>query len=195
MALSTERAARMVSQLLALTRAERSGTADALPPLQPVALDSLVRERVREWVPVALAKHIDLGCDEARARPLEIDGDPVLLAELVNNLIDNAIRYTPEGGVINVHVRASAETPALGVMLLVEDSGPGIPEHERELVFERFYRVLGSDPEGRNLDGSGLGLAIVREIAQKHQARVTIGSSALGGTLFTTLFPHPSRTA
>lgn len=195
MALSTERAARMVSQLLALTRAERSGTADALPPLQPIALDNLMRERVREWVPAALAKRIDLGCDEARARPLEIDGDPVLLAELVNNLIDNAIRYTPEGGVINVHVRASAETPALGVMLLVEDSGPGIPEQERELVFERFYRVLGSDPEGRNLDGSGLGLAIVREIAQKHQARVTIGTSALGGALFTTLFPHASRTA
>ena len=93
-----------------------------------------------------------------------------------------------------MHVRASAETPALGVMLLVEDNGPGIPEHERELVFERFYRVLGSDPDGRNLDGSGLGLAIVREIALKHQARITIGTSPLGGALFTTVFPRPART-
>jgi two-component system sensor histidine kinase TctE len=138
-----------------------------------VALDDLVRERVREWVPAALAKRIDLGCDEARVNALEVDGDPVLLAEMVNNLIDNAIRYTPAGGIINVHVCASAEVPGVGAVLLVEDSGPGIPEHERELVFERFYRVLGSDPEGRNLDGSGLGLAIVREIAHKHQARIT----------------------
>ena len=194
MALSTERAARMVNQLLALTRAERSGEADALPPLKRVALDDLVRERVREWVPAALAKRIDLGCDEARVSALEIDGDPVLLAELVNNLIDNAIRYTPAGGIINVHVRAYAEVPGAGAVLIVEDSGPGIPEHERELVFERFYRVLGSDPEGRNLDGSGLGLAIVREIALKHQARITIGTSVLGGTVFTTVFPRPSRT-
>jgi len=193
MALSTERAARMVNQLLALTRAERSGEADAQPPLKRVALDDLVRDRVREWVPAALAKRIDLGCDEARVRSLEIDGDPVLLAELVNNLIDNAIRYTPNGGIINVHVRASAEVPGAGAVLLVEDSGPGIPEHERELVFERFYRVLGSDPEGRNLDGSGLGLAIVREIAHKHQARITIGTSVLGGTVFTTVFPRPAQ--
>jgi two-component system sensor histidine kinase TctE len=195
MALSTERAARMVNQLLALTRAERSGEAEALPAFQPVALDDLVRERVREWVPAALKKRIDLGCDEARVRALEIDGDPVLLAELVSNLIDNAIRYTPEGGIINVHVRASTEALGVGAVLTVEDSGPGIPEHERELVFERFYRVLGSDPEGRNLDGSGLGLAIVREIALKHQARITIAQSALGGALFTTAFPRPQRAA
>lgn len=193
MALSTERAARMVNQLLALTRAERSGESGALPPLGQVALDELVRERVREWVPAALAKRIDLGCDEARVRALEVDGDPVLLAELVNNLIDNAIRYTPDGGIINVHLRDSAEAPGALAVLLVEDSGPGIPEHERDLVFERFYRVLGSDPDGRNLDGSGLGLAIVREIARKHHARVTIGTSTLGGAAFTAAFPRTAR--
>ena len=179
--------------LLALTRAERSGESEAMPPLGRVALDELVRERVREWVPAAMAKRIDLGCDDARERALEIDGDPVLLAELVNNLIDNAIRYTPDGGIINVHVRDSAEAPGARAVLLVEDSGPGIPEHERELVFERFYRVLGSDPDGRNLDGSGLGLAIVREIARKHHARITIGTSILGGAAFTAVFPRTAR--
>jgi two-component system sensor histidine kinase TctE len=117
------------------------------------------------------------------------NGGPMLVTAI------NAIRYTPAGGIINVHVRAYAEVPGAGAVLIVEDSGPGIPEHERELVFERFYRVLGSDPEGRNLDGSGLGLAIVREIASKHQARITIGTSTLGGTVFTTVFPRPSRTA
>ena len=191
MLLSTERAARMVNQLLALTRAERGGAGQSLPTITHVRLDALVRDQVREWVPTALARRIDLGCDEERAAAIEIDGDPVLLAELVGNLIDNALRYTPGGGVINVHVRPpTAETPTVGATLIVEDSGPGIPEEERELVFERFYRVLGSDPEGRNLDGSGLGLAIVREIASRHHARVSIGDAPGGGAVFTLVFPH-----
>ena len=90
-----------------------------------------------------------------------------------------------------MHVRPpGADTPKVGATLIVEDSGLGIPEEERELVFERFYRVLGSDPEGRNLDGSGLGLAIVREIASKHHARVSIGDAPGGGAVFTLVFPH-----
>ncbi len=191
MLLSTERAARMVSQLLALTRAERGGAGQSLPTITYVRLDALVRDQVREWVPAALDRRIDLGCDEERAAAIEIDGDPVLLAELVGNLIDNALRYTPSGGVISVHVRPpGADTPKVGATLIVEDSGPGIPEEERELVFERFYRVLGSDPEGRNLDGSGLGLAIVREIASRHHARVSIGDAPGGGAVFTLVFPH-----
>ncbi|MBL8386594.1 MAG: sensor histidine kinase N-terminal domain-containing protein [Burkholderiales bacterium] len=185
MALSTERSVRMVNQLLALTRAERSGGEAAPPVLRRLALDELARERVRDWVGAAMKKRIDLGCDEAREDPVFVDGDPVLLAELIGNLIDNAIRYTPDGGVITVHVRTAEN----GAVLMVEDNGPGIPEHERELVFERFYRVLGSDPDGRNLDGSGLGLAIVREIAAKHRARVTVGTAPLGGALFTVTFP------
>ena len=192
MLLSTERATRMVNQLLALTRAERGAAGAGLPNVSRVALDALVRDRVRDWVPAALAKRIDLGCDEARDKAIEVDGDQVLLEELVGNLIDNAIRYTPAGGVINVHVYPAApDAPAVGATLIVEDNGPGIPEHERELVFERFYRVLGSDPDGRNLDGSGLGLAIVREIAIKHHASIAIGEAPGGGALFTVKFPHP----
>ena len=191
MAASTDRAVRMVNQLLALTRAENSAAGEALTSLKTVALDALVRERVREWVPAALRRRIDLGCDEARAEPMEVDGDAVLLMELIGNLIDNAIRYTPAGGIINVHL-TDAGSAADGVVLVVEDSGPGIPEHARELVFERFHRVLGSDPEGRNADGSGLGLAIVREIALKHRAHVGIESSPLGGARFTVTFPAPT---
>ena len=189
MALSTERASRMVIQLLALTRAERGAQGEALAALRPVRLDQLVRERMPDWVPAALARCIDLGCDDERADPVMVDGDDVLLAELIGNLIDNAIRHTPAAGVINVHVRQTAA----GAELTVEDSGPGIAEHERELVFERFYRVLGSDPEGRNLDGSGLGLAIVREIAAKHNARVVITDNPGGGAVFRVTFPPPDR--
>ncbi len=192
MALSTERAARMVNQLLVLTRAERGAPGDAeshaRPTFRAVQLDRLVRDRVRDWVPAALAKHIDLGFDDEPDDAPVVEGDAVLLAELVGNLIDNAIRYTPEGGVIDVRVKTGA--PGTGAVLEIEDSGPGIPEHERDLVFERFYRVLGSDPEGRNLDGSGLGLAIVREIALRHQARVAIGERAGGGAIFTVTFPR-----
>ena len=94
-----------------------------------------------------------------------MNGNPILLAELLNNLIDNALRYTPRGGHITVRVRA----PNPLAIVEVEDSGPGIAPHERERVFDRFYRVLGTVS-----DGSGLGLAIVREIAQKHRASVRI---------------------
>jgi two-component system sensor histidine kinase TctE len=193
MALSTERAARMVNQLLALTRAERGHESDNLPTLQRVRLDTLVRDCVHDWVGAALKKRIDLGCDEAREDAIEVDGDAVLLREMVGNLIDNAIRYTPDGGVITARLKCPAGRAGnVGAVLEVEDNGPGIPEHERELVFERFYRVLGSDPDGRNLDGSGLGLAIVREIAQKHHAGVTVGERAGGGALFTIMFPRPA---
>ena len=191
MLLSTERATRMVNQLLALTRAERGGAGHSLPTITRVRLDALARDQVRERVPMALARRIDLGCDEARAEAVEVEGDPVLLAELLGNLIDNALRYTPSGGVINVHVHPpAADRPTIGATLVVEDSGPGIAQEERELVFERFYRVLGSDPEGRNLDGSGLGLAIVREIASRHHARISIGDAAVGGAVFTVAFPR-----
>ena len=189
MAVSTERAARMVSQLLALTRAEREGRGDAVAAFGPVELGALLRERVREWVPAALAKRIDLGLENSPDGNLAIDGDPVLLQELVNNLIDNAIRYTPAGGIITARTRR-----AEGLAVIeVEDSGIGIAPAERDLVFERFYRVLGDDPEGQNLEGSGLGLSIVREIAMRHRARVTLRDNPAGaGTIFSVQFPLPA---
>lgn len=98
---------------------------------------------------------------------ISLDGNPVMLREMLGNLIDNAIRYTPEGGRITVRVRA--ERAARRVHLEVEDTGPGIPAGERERVVERFYRILG-----REGDGSGLGLAIVREIATQHGGTLTL---------------------
>jgi two-component system sensor histidine kinase TctE len=191
MALSTERAARMVNQLLALTRAEREGRGTAGANLVAVDLDELLREQVRDWVPAAMARRIDLGLDSAEApgAPLLIDGDPALLRELINNLLDNAIRYTPAGGIITARVRRD---PVQGLAAIeVEDSGVGIAEAERELVFERFYRVLGNDPETRNLEGSGLGLSIVREIATRHRGRVTLRDNPAGaGTVFCVSFPQ-----
>jgi two-component system sensor histidine kinase TctE len=124
-------------------------------------------------VPRALDKHIDLGYDGAQpgAPGVWMDGNPTLLKELVRNLVDNAINYTPSSArqARRGH-RARAGRPFGHVLLLqVEDSGPGVPEAERELVFQPFYRALGSEA-----DGSGLGLPIVMEIARQHEAEVTL---------------------
>lgn len=190
MALSTERAARMVNQLLALTRAEREGRSAAEAAPAVLDLGELLRDCVREWLPAAMAKRIDLGVEIPEPAPLVIEGDALLLRELAGNLLDNAIRYTPEGGVITARARRDA---AQGMALVeVEDNGIGIPEAERDLVFERFYRVLGNDPEGRNLDGSGLGLSIVREIAARHRGRVSLRDNPAGaGTVFSVALPLP----
>ena len=156
----SERATRLVNQLLLLARAEHPDPAG----LAVCDLNTLASQQAALWVPQALARRIDLGFEEA-PRPALMHGNPVLLAELLNNLIDNALRYTPDGGRVTVRVTQDDTR----VRLEIEDSGPGIPVSERERVFDRFYRVLGT-----RTDGSGLGLAIVREIAQKHGAEVGI---------------------
>lgn len=179
-ATSSEQAARLVTQLLALARAENRATGLTF---EPVEIASLARQAVRDWVQAALAKQMDLGYESPDTdAPLRIDGQPVMLREMLGNLIDNAIRYTPAGGRITVRVRA--ERAAGAVHLEVEDTGPGIPPNERERVVERFYRILG-----REGDGSGLGLAIVREIVAQHGGTLTIDdnvyqtSPRLAGTL------------
>jgi two-component system sensor histidine kinase TctE len=98
---------------------------------------------------------------------------------MLNNLIDNAVRYTPAGGEITVHVRSSDGE----LVLTVEDNGPGIPQEERELVFERFHRVSASHE-----DGCGLGLPIVREIAHAHHGEIHLLDSA-AGSLFEIRLP------
>ena len=156
----SERATRLVNQLLLLARAENPGTVG----MTEEDLNVLAYEQTTHWAPRALAMGTDLGYEDA-GQPARVRGNAILLAELLNNLLDNALRYTPAGGHVTVRVRVAAQQ----IMLDVEDSGPGIAPAERERVFDRFYRVLGA-AEG----GSGLGLAIVREIAQKHGATVTI---------------------
>ena len=186
---SSQSAAHMVNQLLAMARAEDQQHASQR---QVVNLARLATETVRDFVPRALEKRIDLGYEgpepsgstlrppsdhdsAALARhpqgPLVL-GHALLLRELIRNLVDNALLYTPAGGTVTVRV---VDDPFGQVVVLqVEDSGPGIAPAEREQVFQPFYRSLGT-----NVDGSGLGLAIVREIALQHGAEVTLEDANL----------------
>jgi len=186
---SSIRATHTVNQLLALARAEASG---AQMTQQRCDLARLTMDVVRDSVPRAMDKRIDLGYDGAEpgAPGVWLDGNPTLLKELVRNLVDNAINYTPSSddrpGVVTV--RVLADTFGRVLLLQVEDTGPGVPESERELIFQPFYRALGSDA-----DGSGLGLPIVQEIARQHEAEISVEDARPGqtppGARFTVRFP------
>lgn len=185
---SSIRATHTVNQLLALARAEAGTTAMSR---QPCDLARITMEVVQDSVPRALDKHIDLGYEGAQAGMpgVMIEGNPTLLKELVRNLLDNAINYTPSTqerpGVITARVLADPFGKI--VVLQVEDSGPGIPQAERELIFQPFYRALGND-----VDGSGLGLPIAQEIAQQHRAHISVEDTRPGqpspGARFTVRF-------
>ena len=173
---STERMIRQTNQLLALARAEPSHFEKTR--LEPLQLNQLVEEAIQQFVDQASLKQIDLGFD---LTPTTVLGDRFLLRDLIDNLIDNALRYTPAFGTVTVSCRASVDA---GGLLAVEDSGPGIPPAKREAVFSRFVRL------DDKTTGSGLGLAIVRDIATAHGARVSIESGAGGrGALFSVIFP------
>ncbi len=187
-AMSTERAAHMVNQLLSMARAE--DTAQAARH-QPVDLAAVTRAVVRDFVPRAMERRIDLGYEGPDAGPTtRLVGEPVLLSEMVRNLVDNALIYTPPGGTVTARVMPDPFGQV--VVLQVEDTGPGIAPAEREAVFRPFYRALGTQ-----VDGSGLGLAIVLEVAQWHDAEITVvdarprvgPTAALPGALFTVRFP------
>ena len=164
---SSQRAAHMVNQLLSMARAEDTEQARRV---QSFNLAALATETVRDFVPRALEAGIDLGYEgpeRGKDGNLRLSGQPVLVREMIRNLVDNALQYTPRSGTVTVRVLADPFGQVL--VLQVEDNGPGIPEAERELVFQPFYRALGT-----GVDGSGLGLAIVREIAERHDATVSI---------------------
>ncbi len=167
---SSVRATHTVNQLLALARAEASGQT-----LQKHSCDLalLTIDVVKECLPRALDKHIDLGYEgvDAGSKEAFVLGNPTLLKEMIRNLVDNAISYTPSTaerpGVITARVLADTFSTAL--VLQVEDNGPGISETERALVLQPFYRTLGNEA-----DGSGLGLAIVAEVVQQHEATLSM---------------------
>ena len=160
---STNRLAHLNTQLLVLARSE-SISHSALE-LRRIDLTRLVRECCMAWVPRALERKIELGF-EAPDTVVQVFGDDVLLRELLGNLLDNAISYGKAGGHISVSIES---TPHF--KLIVEDDGPGIPLSEHDKIFERFYRLPGSPG-----DGCGLGLAIVKEIADLHDASISISS-------------------
>src|ERR1700722_3523733 len=158
--------AHSANQLLSLARAEPIA---ALPEdLKPIALEQLVQQLIERHLDRADQGGIDLGAEAAPAQAL---GDAWLLEDLLGNLIDNALKYTPSGGHVTVRSGMEGRTPYLEV----EDDGPGIPEAERARVRERFYRLPGSLGMG-----CGLGLAIVDEIARVHGATLSIGSGPQG---------------
>jgi two-component system sensor histidine kinase TctE len=176
-----ERLSRLVSQLLSLARNEPD--AAAAVRMAPLDLNALALEAASSWVPAALAKRIDLGF-EAASGPVVIEGDAERLRELFDNLLDNAVRYSGVGGRITVRVQAR---PQPGVS--VHDDGPGIPAEERQRVFERFHRLLGSSEQG-----SGLGLAIAQEIARIHGGTIALSDDIDGvGNTFTVAFPAAVR--
>jgi two-component system sensor histidine kinase TctE len=173
-----ERTSHLVNQLLSLARSE-SGAALAFAPCD---LDRIAGKALEAAVPAAQAKGIALSFD-APSDAVTLDGHAELLRELAFNLIDNAVRYTPPGGSVNVRV-TGGDTPEL----VVADTGPGIPEAERALVFERFYRAVGSGGSG-----SGIGLAIVKEIANRHGATIEVGAPESGtGAVFRVRFSQQS---
>jgi two-component system sensor histidine kinase TctE len=164
------RATHSVNQLLSLARAESGSTHIARTDCD---LAVLAREVLQDSLHRALDKHIDLGYEGVQEgdRSAFIQGNATLLKEMIRNLVDNAINYTPSNELFPgmVTVRVLADVFGGVILVQVEDSGPGIPESERELVFQPFYRALGTEA-----DGSGLGLSIVKEIAHQHAATVTV---------------------
>ena len=168
MHVATMRASHLAKQLLALARAEAGG-ANA-PDAQNFDLRQIADAAAQEWVPRAIARNIDLGFVLEKGI---VSGNPLLMTELLNNLVDNAVRYTPAGGAVTVRCGTDAGRPYLSV----EDNGIGIPEDARSKVFERFYRIEGTPGEG-----SGLGLAIVKEVVDRHSGILSVQSGAASGT-------------
>ena len=180
---SADRLSRLVNQLLSLARNE-PGAVERIE-LHALDMNALALEVTMEWVPEALRRNVDLGFEGMDGAVL-INGDAHRLRELINNLIDNAVRYSQDAGRVTVRVVAGERR-----MLSISDDGPRIPVEERERIFQRFHRLLGT-----NMDGSGLGLAIVSEIAALHKASITLEEDLDGvGNTFTVFFPAPEQAA
>jgi len=168
------RASRLVEQLLALARSEP----DAVLPVERVDLAAAARQAIDDTTPFADSRSVSIALIAHGGACVK--GDPVALNLLVRNLVDNAVRYSPTASRVEVRVRQQSGE----VVLEVDDAGPGIPDAERERVFDRFYRR--ADAAGA---GSGLGLAIVRSVASAHAATVRLGPSTLGGLSVSVSFP------
>lgn len=164
---SVDRMARLSNQLLSLARAEQ-GVSSLRK--EEVDMEAAARNALDALALAAVDRDIDLGFDPAQG-PFVVWGHSNLLRELVFNLTDNALRYTPRGGTVTVRLAHKEDE----VILVVEDSGPGIPAPERENVFERFYRRLDTGGEG-----TGLGLAIVKEIVASHEGTIELKDRAPG---------------
>jgi two-component system, OmpR family, sensor histidine kinase TctE len=171
---SATRLSHTVSQLLVLAK---SGPVDGMNEIKRVNLYEVVHGTCLDFAPKALQRGVELGLESTSCH-VWIRGDAVLLRELLLNLLENAVAYGKKPG--NIMVRLSHQPV---VSLLVEDDGPGIPDSEKPKIFERFYRIPNSPG-----NGCGLGLAIVKEIANLHQAELTLANTSQGGTCIMTIF-------
>jgi two-component system sensor histidine kinase TctE len=180
---ATRRTSQLARQLLALSRADARHAQSQ--PLQRVDLKDLCESLLEAFFEQAAAKNIDFGLE---VEPASVWGHAWLLRELLSNLVDNALKYNPEGGRVTLRSGVGPD----GAFLEVEDDGPGVPEAERARIVQRFYRLPGACGEG-----SGLGLAIADEIAQLHQARLVLGAGAEGVGLRVLLVfpPEPAAAA
>jgi len=173
--LSVNRAARLVDQLLQLSRLSYQSLL-----LNPVNLSEIAKEVIRAHALPALGKHITLSLEQDET--VMVQGQHELLSTLIGTILENAIKYTPESGSVNIGIKHDVDH----ALLTITDTGPGIPESERPHVFERFYRADESDQPG-----SGLGLAIARQIADLMNATIDLGESDLpdSGLIVTVRFP------
>jgi two-component system sensor histidine kinase TctE len=172
-AATTDATVNLANRLLTLARIEHGGDANgAVVQAEPASLREIARQVGLEMAMAAVAKNIDLSL-EAEHECI-VSGQALLLHEMIANLADNALRYTPQGGTVALRVMENADSVALEV----EDSGYGIAAAERERVFAPFYRAASTLE--RNPGGAGLGLAIVRDIATLHGATITLGDAGGG---------------
>lgn len=175
---SVDRSSHVVAQLLTLSRL---GEEEGLSDIKPFNLHTLATEIIAYLAPNAIDKNVEL---ELLPPPQSsiILGNEVSVGILIRNIVDNAIRYTPEDGSVQIEILSQPET----LVFRVIDTGTGIPVELRERIFERFYRILGT-----NTSGSGLGLAIVSQIAKLHHAHITLSTPKSGiGLQFDVAFPR-----
>lgn len=176
-----ERASHLVTQLLQMARLEPEGASAVATTLR---LDELMKSVVGAFSAQAEAHAQDLGI--AACAPAEIIGRPDSLRVMLNNLVDNALRYTPPSGRVDLSLALEPDA----AIMTVSDNGPGIPGTEREQVFERFHRLAGAD-----IPGSGLGLAIVREVVVQHHGQVTLDDTPGGGLTVRVRLPRTAQRA
>ncbi|PLZ02007.1 histidine kinase [Burkholderia sp. WAC0059] len=190
---AADRAVRLSNQLLSLARAEPGEQAARFANVDVAAL---AFETGAEWVPRALANHVDLGFQRLDApendRPLIVRGNPVLLHEVIANLLDNALKYLPparlDGGRITVTVSQVTDGGAPAAEIVVEDNGRGVPPAQQADLFKRFFRGDGQSQSGVD-SGAGLGLAIVHDIMALHHGSVRYEDAAEGGARFIVTVP------
>lgn len=172
-----DRAARLIEQLLVLARQQASTATGS--NMQSIQLSDIARRAIEDMASIAQERQIDIGLLETETG--EMIGDPQALGILLRNLLGNAIKYTPPGGTVDLAVHRIGDR----LVMTVDDSGPGIPESDRQRVLDRFYRVAGTQSSG-----SGLGLAIVKSIADLHDAILVLEKSQrLGGLRVQVSFP------